>query len=384
MSSLRQDTVNWLNLHYAIHVLALSGGGVFFGTFLLHAGLSIPQVFLALGAIYGGRFLIRPIVLVLAKLWGLRTVLIVGTVLSSVQYPMLAEVHGVGWLLAAVCLVSSAGDTLYWTAYHAYFAALGDHERRGQQIGAREAVASVFAILGPLATGWALTVLGPRAAFGATALILASAALPLLGSPPVAVAHRAAPMSRAVRGSVLIYVADGWIGSGFYFVWEIALFLSLGENFAAYGGAVALAGLIGAASGLLLGRWIDKGHGVRAVWAALGGMAVVMALRILAHNIPILAVAANALGAVAIALYTPTMMTAVYNAAKRSPCPLRFHLATEGGYDAGCAGGCFSAAALTASGLPVWTALLLPLLGAAASFILLRRYYAAQADALFA
>jgi hypothetical protein len=35
--------------------------------------------------------------------------------------------------------------------------------------------------------------------------------------------------------------------------------------------------------------------------------------------------------------------------AKRSPCPLRFHIATEGGWDLGCGMGCLLAAALSAA-----------------------------------
>jgi hypothetical protein len=44
-------------------------------------------------------------------------------------------------------------------------------------------------------------------------------------------------------------MADGWIAAGFFFVWQMALFLALGESFTAYGGAMALAALVGAVSG---------------------------------------------------------------------------------------------------------------------------------------
>jgi MFS transporter, DHA1 family, inner membrane transport protein len=36
-----------------------------------------------------------------------------------------------------------------------------------------------------------------------------------------------------------MFAADGWIAAGFYFVWQIALFLALGESFTVYGGAMA-------------------------------------------------------------------------------------------------------------------------------------------------
>jgi hypothetical protein len=45
----------------------------------------------------------------------------------------------------------------------------------------------------------------------------------------------------------------------------MALFVSLHESIPAYGGAMALAGLVGAACGLVLGRYIDTGHGRRVV-----------------------------------------------------------------------------------------------------------------------
>jgi MFS transporter, DHA1 family, inner membrane transport protein len=300
---------------------------------------------------------------------------IAGTVLSGLQYPLLAEVHGVGWELLALCAVSSVGDTVYWTSYHAYFALLGDAEHRGHQLGAREAIAALVGIVGPLLTGWTLATLGPRLAFDATAVIILVSALPFLGTPNVAVARAAPGTFRAAKPGVLMFAADGWIAASYVFVWQIALFLSLGESFTAYGGAMALAALVGAVSGLFLGRLIDAGHGRRAVWLAFGSLVAVTSLRSVTYGSPILAVAANAVGALVSALYVPTLMTAVYNQAKGSPCALRFHIATEGGWDAGGASGCMLAAGLLWAGVPISFAILISLVGTAAAFMLLRRYY---------
>jgi hypothetical protein len=284
-------------------------------------------------------------------------------------------VHGVGGPLFALCAIAAVGDSLYWTAYHAYFAAVGDSEHRGHQVGAREAAATVFAIVGPLATGWTLTALGPHVAFGVTAGVMALGALPLLRTPDVAVAARAPGAFRAAATGTMIYAADGWTAAGFFYVWQIALFRSVGERFAAYGGAMALAALAGAASGMALGRLIDLGLGRRAVWLGVGAIAVAVVLRALSAGDPLLAVIATAVGAVAIALYTPTLMTAVYNQAKAAPCVLRFSMAAEGGFDIGCAGGCLTAAAVLWAGLPIAWAILPALAGAAAMTILLRRAY---------
>jgi hypothetical protein len=375
MAFLRNRTVNLLNLHYAIHSLAVTGGGAFFAVFLLRAGVAAPAVLASLGAINAGRFLIRPLVLTMAKRWGLKPLVIAGTVLSGLQYPLLAGVHGLGWPLLALCVTSSVGETLYWTCYHAYFAALGDSEHRGHQLGVREAVAAIVGIVGPLLTGWALTTVGPQIAFDFMAVVLVLAAIPVLSAPNVVVARRAPGSIRAARIGVMMFAADGWSWGCQGFVWQIALFMTLGESFTAFGGAMALAALVGAISGLLLGRWIDLGHGARAAPVALGAMALIVVLRAVTYRDPVLAVTINAGWAVAAALYTPTIMTAVYNQAKASPCTLRFHIAAEGGYDAGAASGCLISAALLQAGAPFSAPILLSLLGTGAGFLLLRRYY---------
>jgi MFS transporter, DHA1 family, inner membrane transport protein len=376
MAFFRNSAVNLLNLHYGIHSIALYGGAAFFSLYLLKAGIPVSGVLVSLALILLGRFVIRPVVIGMAARWGLRAMLVSGTVLSALQYPLLAEIHGFGFMLAALIAVSAVGDTFYWTTYHAYFAALGDDEFRGHQIGVREAIAAIVGIVSPLLGGWMLVAFGPRVAFGVTSVITALAALPILWAPEVAVARHVPGAFRAAVPGILLFMADGWIASGYWFVWQIALFVSLGESFLAYGGALALAALAGAIAGLTLGRHIDAGHGRRAVWYTFGAVALIVALRAAATGNAALAVVANALGALGACLYVPTLMTAVYTLAKRSPCTLRFHVATEGGWDAGGAAGLLVTALATELGMPLGDSILLSLAGLAATTIMLRRYYA--------
>jgi hypothetical protein len=372
---LRNSTVNLLNLHYGLHSVAMNAGGIFFAVFLLKAGVSAPAVLVALAAILAGRFCIRPLVLVVGKRAGIKPLLVFGSIASALQYPLLARVHGVDVSLLELCVAGAVSDSFYWTSYHAYFASLGDEEHRGHQIGAREALASVVGILAPLVGGWALVALGPVAAFGAVGVVQVSSALPLLGTPNVAVPRRVQGAFRASLPGFLLFAADGWIQSGYVFVWQIVLFLLLGSSFTAFGGAMAAAALAGAAAGLLLGRHIDAGHGGRAVWLAFAALGGTLLLRAVVHTAA-LAVLANAAGALVGCLYIPTLMTAVYNLAKRSPCALRFHFMAEGAWDLGGAGGCLAAAALVGLGAPLASGLVLSLAGAAVALVALRRYYA--------
>jgi hypothetical protein len=134
MAFFRSRTVNLLNLHYGIHAIALSGGASFFAVYLLKAGVSLPGVLVSIALILAGRFVVRPIIVPIAVKTGMRALVIAGTVLTALQYPLLAEVHGLGPALVALCVVAALGDTLYWSSYHAYFAALGNHEHRGSEV----------------------------------------------------------------------------------------------------------------------------------------------------------------------------------------------------------------------------------------------------------
>src|SRR5947209_1478854 len=62
MAFFRNSAVNLLNLHYAIHAIALNGGAAFFTIYLLKSGVPVPGVLVSIALILLGRFAIRPIV----------------------------------------------------------------------------------------------------------------------------------------------------------------------------------------------------------------------------------------------------------------------------------------------------------------------------------
>jgi len=375
MAYFRNSAVNLLNIHYAIHSIALTGAGAFFAAYLLEAGVSVPGIFTTFAAILFGRFLIRPMIIGLAVRFGMRLLILAGTLLSALQYPLLALVHGVGPALYGLIAIGSVADTFYWPSFHAYYATVGDDEHRGHQISAREAIAALVGIVSPLVTGFLLVSSGPRIAFGVTALIVAASAVPLLFTPEIKVAPEAPGAFRAALPGVLLFVGDGFAGGIYVFVWQVALFLSLGESFMAFGGALAVAAVVGAIGGLYLGRYIDSG-GRNAVMVAIGSISVVLLFRAAATHDPGLAFAANALSALGGCLYVPTVMTVVYTLAKSAPCTLRFHVATEAGWDLGGGAGLLAAAALVWLAVPLWAVILLGLLGLTWQFVLLRGHYA--------
>jgi hypothetical protein len=375
MAFFGNDAINRVNLHSGIQALAQGAGGIFFLVFLLRSGVSVPHALIAQAAILGGRFVMRPAILPLAKRWGLKPLLVAGTLGLAVQYPLLAEVDGVGPQLILLLAVVSVAEVLYYPIYNAYFAAVGDAEHRGHQIAAREAAVAIVGIVAPLLGTLALVSAGPRIAFAAVGIVQAVAVIPLLGVPNVAVKQQAPGALRAARLGVAVIALDGWFDAFFILIWQLALFATLGESFAVYGGAMALAGVVGAACGLFLGRIIDAGHGRRAVVLAFSVAAALVLFRSASLGVPWLAVLANALGAVLWPLLLPALGTATYNLAKASPCSLRFNIVLEAGWDVGCASACLITAGLAAAGVPLAWSILLALPGLALGARLLWRYY---------
>jgi hypothetical protein len=379
MAFFHNRAVNLLNLHYVIQSIGIGGGGAFFSIYLLKSGLSVPAVLLVLAAIMAMRLILRSVLLALGLRVGLRWLVVIGTVLMASMYPFLVQVHGIGFSLYWLIFISALADTVYWPSYHAYFAALGDEEHRGQQTGIREAVTATLGIVSPLVAGWLLVTYGPRAAFLTTGAVQLCAVIPLFWMPDIAIARSAPGAFRAAIDGALLFVADGWVAAGYFIVWQIALFLALGQSYMAYGGALAVAALVGAVGGLVFGRLIDSGRGTRAVWLSVSLLALVTAMRAGALHHPVLAVIANALGSLVACVYVPTLMTAVYNQAKRSPCVLRFHIASEGGWDIGVTTALLLAALATWLGYSIALGILLALVGAATVGVLLHRYYTRHA-----
>jgi MFS transporter, DHA1 family, inner membrane transport protein len=375
MAYLRNRAVNWLTLHSGIRALAQGMGGVFTLVFLLRSGVSVPMALCAMALVVAGRFSVRPAILPAATRSGLKPLAIAGTLASALQYPLLARVEGVDGTLLLYCAVSALGEAVYWTCHHAYIAMLGDTEERGQQISAIMGLATLASVIAPLAGAWMLLEAGPALTFGAVGVIHALGAAPLLALPNVRVPRAAAGALRASLPGVGLFLSDGWLEVSYALVWQIALYLSLGSSLVAYGGAMALAALVGVVSGLVLGRHIDAGHGRRAVVLAFSLVAATFVLRALSLETPWLAVAGNALGAFAVCLLGPAQMTPVYNLAKASPCALRFHIAAEGAWDVGCCAACLLSALLIARGAPLSAVMLLGFAGVAGQVFLLRRSY---------
>lgn len=178
---------------------------------------------------------------------------------------------------------------------------------------------------------------------------------------------------------VILFSTDGFITCALVFTWDMTSFLAFDQRFDIQGAVLSAAAIAGGVGGLVFGGFIDAGHTGRAVGLNAWVLTGLVLLKAVCVGDPVAmataALISNALGG----LYLPTLMTAIYNEAKAAPCTLRFHFATEGGWDAGGSVACLVAAAAWSAGVPPSFVLLLSLFGIAAQARLLWRRYDAHA-----
>jgi len=368
--------VNRLAVHTALQQLAWCMSGAFFGVYLLRAGLAPSVLFLASAGVLMLRFVLRPLVLLVAPRIGLRQTLVIGTLLSALQYPAVGLVHGADVTLVLFCTIGALAGVFYWPCYHTFFAALGDREYRGSQVGVRQVLMGIAAVLGPAAGGIMLTNFGPWVAFGTAAAVQALAAVPLFAvrEPPLARRSPRGAYAAASRG-VCLFAVDGWMLAGAMLAWDITMFRALQSRFDQFGGVLALAALAGALGSVVLGRFIDLGHARRVIGFNTAMLCTGILLRTFCTLSPTTVIAVALVTTMLGGMYVPVLMTAVYNASKSSPCPFRFQFAAEGGWDFGGASVSVIAAALCAVGLSPQSTILLALPAVLTQAWLLARVY---------
>ena len=375
MSYFSNRSFNLVYFHAGLQAFASYGGEAFAFVYLLKAGIPAPVVLLAIAAMFGSRMIFRQLVLPLVRRVGLRRALVVAILAEAATYPILSQITGTGWLLFGYLALWSFSISLYWTTYHSYVALMGDNHARGKQTSAVEVIGMGMGIVAPAVTGLLLTAFSPIVAFGTVALAMALSTVPVLLGPELAVAEKAEMPTEARRAARAILFADGLRSGSFHFTWLIALFITLGSSYAAFGGAMALSGLAGAVGGLLLGRAIDLGRGLGAVQIGFAALTVAAVARMFGWPVPLLAVAANAAAALAWPLYATAFNARVYNLARQSPCPLRFHIVAEGGWDLGTCLSCLAAAALLHMGFDYHLPLAIGVLACGLGYLTIARTF---------
>jgi MFS transporter, DHA1 family, inner membrane transport protein len=375
MRFFNNSSINRIYLHSALMGLSEYSGEAFVLVFLLKSGIVLPFVFLSSAAVVLMRLLFRQVVPPFAQRFGIRRTLIVGIAIEALAMVPIGFVHDVGPMLACFITLTALGGAFYWACFHATSAKLGDAEARGAQVSVVQMIYAMSNIAGPLMGGFLQTATGPIFAFLVAGVIRLLSAWPLLATPDIRIDTSAKIDSKSKRFAAQIYFFDGFgnacVGNAF----RLALFITLGESFQAFGSALAGAAMLGAVMGLGIGRLFDLGHHK---WSTSIGMCAVALFIIVAafgYGHAVTAVTALALGAMAGPLYASAYNARVYNLSNASGDALRFQIWGEGGWDMGCALGSCLAALLIFQGFSFAWPIAIGLVGTAGVWFTLHQSY---------
>lgn len=378
MSFFSNKDLNFLNAHYGLRAMGWEMCSMFTLAYLYKQGLSLPLAFTVYAGMLFIRTLTRPVAMWLCLKKGVHFTLMIGTIIFACRYPAMLPIKGLNWMLAPFMLISGLADVLYWVPYHNYFASIGDAENRGSSVGVRDAIATVVAVIGPVFGGLLLTI-NPFYAFMMPFVLTLIAVLPLLKTPSLPIP---ANPTKEEKKHIDPFGFVVFIGDGLFYqagaIWPLIVFMILSENYGNFGFILALAAFFRALGSMLFGKMIDKGKGALICYIGYGMHIVILSIRgLFAYTVPVI-IACDFFAAIAYCFSMTGLMTAVYNATKKSKHPLYFTYYTELGWDVGAVSAMLMCAGLTAAGINLRWGLIISIIGAALKIFVLDRYYRKQ------
>lgn len=360
-------SVNSLNAHYGLQTFATNLVNIFIGVYLYQLGIDIWIICLVWGGIYFFRLLTRPIGYFLCNKFGLKKVLVLGTLSYSIGYVILGQVDGVNLWLYLYVLAGALSEGIYWLAYHTYFAILGDTEVRGKQVGMREAVRNLAQFSAPIAGAVFINMFDFWIAFLLAMICMIFASVPLLIAPdvklPQTMTLKKAVKTISFRGFKL-YASDSFYFQSHMFIWKLILFIML-SDYITFGGLLSFAIAVQIIGYFLVGHLFDNGLGKRVFPFGIMIMMLVVGGRALAaYTIPMI-IFLDLLYMIGYCLYEPVMNSLYYNECKKSKHPLWFQTFSDSGWDIGSSLAMIMAAILLYSGVDIRMTMLQGIVGLA-------------------
>jgi MFS family permease len=355
--------INRTYVQSALATTAAYIGEVFVFAYLLKAGFSVVVVFCAMAGWAASRLVLRQLLLPAVLKFGLRNCLIFGTLVDAVAFLVVSQIHAPGLMLIGYILCSALGNSFYYGCYHTVVTMIGDAEKRGAQVSFKESISALLSVIGPLLGAYLLVNFGPFVAFVFAAGLLVLSIIPLFGIRDLPIKTQAIVAPAAKRQVWNFYFADGVRSAANYYVWSIALFEVLGENFTAFGAVLAAAAGVGAVMSLGVGKLIDVGQKDRANKIAFAVMVATTLLKAVGYQAIWPAIFASAVSAIAMPIYASVTMARAYDLSHQSACPLRFQIIGEGAWDVGVIVGCGLAALMAWLGLGFFWPIILGVVG---------------------
>lgn len=371
MSSLR-----FLNIHFGLQTLANNTMDIFGPVFLYKIGVPIYYIFLIYGATFLLRSLFRIIALKSCEKYGIKVNLIAGTLArAGLAFTLLMMNQSHVWIYAFLGMTVIV-DIFYWTSYHTYFAAIGNLEKRGKELGIRKMFQNTARIIAPVASGIIVAQLSFWYLFLVLIFLAIFSAIPLFYianyKPKTKLTMKDA-IKKVDKTGMWMSLMEAPIESGFDLSFALFTFIVV-QNYVSFGGLFSAIFILEAIIFYIVGYFIDlkKNENLYFFGAIFTSVAVVN--HVLFSNSATTILAFEVIYILSYALLSPKMYTTQYNASKKSENALWFTYFMEFGWDMGSLLTCLAAALMTYSGLDVRYAMLLGIIGIVGPIFVVRNY----------
>jgi len=334
---LKNRAENLLSAHFGLQNFAASIVNIFFGVYLYQIGIPLWEIFLIWGITFFTRCLLRPVVLPLYFRYGVRRMLIIGIICNAISFLALERVTEVGIWLGIFMLLVAITDIFYWTAFHLYFALLGENMRRGKQVAIRNCMEFLSSFLAPLVSAILIVKINFSAIFWVGAGFLFLSGIPLFFVPDVELPEpqKFFPAVKIIEKSGFwLFFMDAIFSQAHGFTWTLVLFIFVGK-YLTFGGLLSLAVLFQMIAALFLGQRFDRGNGKKLVPLGVILLTLTVFGRVfMTASIPAI-IFFDVLFILGFLLLYPFYLATFYNAVKSSRHPLYFQVVAESGWDMG-------------------------------------------------
>ena len=367
--------IHLINLHSASRMLADTLMTTFGIAYFFTHGIALPVVFCVYAVTQGLRILIRERVVDLGYRIGLRSSLIVSTILVAGIYPLIAQVQGITAWLFVFIVYKSIVDTAYFTNFHTYFSILSSCG--AEDVGAKEIALTVSRALAPIVGSLGIVYGGYGISLWIASGIVLLGTLPLLALPdiphPPLLDWRVA-WTRLDKRGFWAHLGHGWAEVASRDLYPFMLFLAF-RDYIVVGELSSYIIVMQILLLALLGRLVRVGYGRISSYVAIASLATVILGRIAFGTDMTAILVFNAVYAFGICIYNICLDTLLYGLAGESESPWQFQAFAESGCDVGAAIGWIFGAGVVWMGLDLRVFLAWGLGGLIVLMVVFLRYY---------
>ena len=258
---LRNRELNELYISIAIRAFAVSLIGVFIPIYFYQQGYSFFSIFLFY-AIWSLTHLLfsMPAAKISSKL-GLKRSMLLSIPFLILFFFFIYTLENFNWPLPLLSISIGLSTSLFWLSYHIDFAKFSNRKNRGKQVGFSKIIIAVFSVLGPVAGGIILTLIGFEILFIIVSVLLIGSVIPLFFSREI---HE--PSSFSLKGffrgqkikDILSYIGFGIEGKMGAVIWPLFIFIFiLSEKYISLGLVSSLTLGVALISLVFVGKFSD-------------------------------------------------------------------------------------------------------------------------------